>query len=191
MNRSKHWMCKFAQWAHRDGHRTGHWECALLELGCNASVNVPVRGCWPSECIHNPNSKEYRYNPCQCADFQKNNRCPCVDEKGSECWCTCGLRKLEMFIHPNTECRNDGRFDQIGGCPKYVKSTPEEVKAKLKAISYGYYEMLGCINGTKILKWVTEAEEYAGTTCLSKQLKRLIEEIKKHNETKKSKKEKK
>ena len=67
------WLCRHSMWdtyATKQGDKCFH--CALKEFQArDLKVDIPVRGCWPDECAHNPESDDYRYSMCGSEEFFK------------------------------------------------------------------------------------------------------------------------
>lgn len=182
---NEEWKCKFAMW---DG---GEWICALAKFNAqihNKNIRIPVRGCFGNECCFNPEgaSDHEFFGECRLIKYEENgNKCPHCTDDNRTTFCTVGITyksTLGRFVSSSDLRCNAWVYEQIGACPHYVESTPEEIASKLKVIArtrlvkYNLYKFV--YRGNPV-KWVTRAEEYAKTTVLSDGIKRLLAKCKK------------
>lgn len=163
------WLCKHSMWdtyATKQGDK--YFNCALKYFQAHdLKIDIPVRGCWPDECIHNPESDDYRYSMCASDEFDKLKKCP---HAGDCTWCRIGTTVRSVPVTTDSKCPTSmpDMFQQVGGCPHYVELTREEVANKLKAmIANGGSPKSFLSKGTHLYKWVKLAEAYAGVTTVS------------------------
>lgn len=171
------WLCKYSMWdtyATKQGDKCFH--CALKEFQArDLKVNIPVRGCWPDECIHNPESDDYKYDLCCSEEFHKLNKCPHADDCT---WCKIGTAVHTVPVATDSRCWITMRsmFHQVGGCPHYAELTREEVANKLKVMcTESGFRSSFLSKGTNLYKWVKLAEAYAGVTTVSDYVAKWLE----------------
>ena len=186
---NKVWTCRNAIY----DTQSHNWTCALKLFDSNLFGQrvaiVPVRGCYPWECCNNPNSDRYEpYGTCggKCAlsAFEKSGKCPHEESNGTGSFCKVGIMMVRARIESDTLCRAAYTFDQIGGCPHYAEATKNEIKTKLIEIAN---EMMPSSAPRhtyrgKPLRWIIEAEKFAGTHVLSDRINKLVEISKKQKE---------